>query len=267
MILWVSGALLGVMLLMLVGSFFGRGKSDAAGNALENAYLVFGVLLWGVLAGLTALGAYLKVWPLQAAPVLLIAVPLAFWIRRRVARALRLVGTGMPTSSLARLYRAAGEGDVDTVRTLLPGEPRVKEPAIGAALLETALDGRGSREVIDALLAAGIPAGATLSDGSPATFRAFRYGWHDLVEKLIRAGADPNTNDRDGWPLIVAHASETRGFGPGNWSFVRKLLDLGADPDRAAPDGTTVRALFAKAVNLHPDHEAALRARLERRTT
>ena len=62
-------------------------------------------------------------------------------------------------------------------------------------------------------------------------FLAASVGEADWVERLLRAGGDPNRADAHGWPPIVAAAAS------GGEAAVRLLLAAGADPAHRLPDG------------------------------
>lgn len=285
--LWASGAILAVTGLALALSYAKRGKSDAAGSALETAYLAFGTLAWLVLAGLTGLGVWLRIRWLAGLPLVLVVLPLVLLAGEALVRFVRLLTSRMPTPALRRLERAARAGQGGRAKQLLAAGADVRDPAIGRALLRSAMKGKYARDVVNALLEAGadphdpenlalamdsnatdvlafVKAGASpdavLPNGDSLAFAAMKSGRMWVVEGLLQAGANPNQKDRDGWPLILAHASGKVGFSPGNWIYVRKMLDAGADPDVPGPDGSRVRDYFAKERSgIHPDHLEALR--------
>ncbi|MFG2941898.1 ankyrin repeat domain-containing protein [Streptomyces sp. NPDC048282] len=62
---------------------------------------------------------------------------------------------------------------------------------------------------------------------------AVRAGDAEAVRDLLEAGADPDTRDADGLPLLCAAVAAYDG------PVTRALVDGGADPDRELPDGTT----------------------------
>jgi ankyrin repeat protein len=285
---WVSGTLLGLAGLALALSARPNRGGDAAGRGLATAYLAFATTAWLILAGLFGLGVWLNVWFLKALPTLFAALPpclallAGLWAlgRRWISR--------MPSTPLKAVDAAARAGQGARVKLLLEGVP-IPDLPTGRALLRAALKGKYARDAVDALLAAGadprdpellamalesrhtdvlpfVKHGADpntiLPSGDSLAFAALVQGQMHIVEALVKAGADPNQKDRDGWPLLLAHAAGRRGFSPGNWIFVRKLIDLGADPKAPGPDGSTVAQHFAKAVGVHPEHVDALRARL-----
>lgn len=287
--IWVSGTILGLAAVALALAVRAGGKSDAAGNAMAAGYNACAALAWLLLAGLFGLGVWLKVWLLQAIPTFVAVLPLLFGALAGLAALARRFGSKMPNPGLRMLEAAARAGNGTLAKRLLDDGLKIPDAAIGRSLLRTALKGHYARDVVDALLAAGadpkdpellalamesrattvlpfIKAGAdpntVLPSGHSLAFRALDRGDMHIVEELVKAGANPNEKDREGWPLLLCHASGRRGFAPGNWIYVRKLIDLGADPSTPGPDGSTVAQHFAKAVGVHEDHVDALRKRL-----
>ena len=275
--IWASGTLLAVGGLFLAFSARGAARGgDAAGRGLATAYLAFATIAWLILAGLFGLGVWLRVWVLQAVPAFVAASPILFAALVGLERLRRLVFSKMPNGG--------------RVKMLLAEAGAIPDVPTGRSLLRTALKGKYARDAVIALLEAGadprdpellalasasrhtevltfVKHGADpntiLPSGHSLTFAALDQGRMYDVEGLVKAGADPNQKDRDGWPLLLAHAAGRRGPSPGNWVYVRKLIDLGADPSTPGPDGSTVRDHFAKATGIHPDHVDALRARLQ----
>ncbi|HEX7900288.1 MAG TPA: hypothetical protein VF950_21145 [Planctomycetota bacterium] len=286
---WVSGTLLGLAALALALSARPNRGGDAAGRGMAQAYAVFGCLIWALFAGLFGLGVWLKIWFLQALPAFIAALPLVFALLAGLEALRRRLGSKMPDAGLKQVEAAARAGHGTRVKELLAGGVKIPDAAVGRSLLRTALRGKYARDAVDALLEAGadprdpellalamegrstsvvpfVKHGADpntiLPSGHSLAFAALDGGQLDIVEALVKAGADPNQKDREGWPLLLSHAAGRRGFSPGNWIYVRKLIDLGADPATPGPDGSTVRDHFAKATGIHPDHVDALRARL-----
>lgn len=287
---WISGTILALgALLLAIGARSGGRGSDAAGRAMASAYLTIAVLAWCVVAGLFFLGLAIGSWFLQGLPTYLAALPLVLGILAGIARGARFGASRMPTLSLRRLEQAARDGNSGGAKELIAAGVTIPDAATGRSLLKSALRGKYARDVVEVLLDAGadprdpellalaldsthadvlafIRHGAdpntVLPSGEWLLFEAMYGGRMDVAEALVRAGADPNRKDRDGWPFLLAHVANPRAFGPGNWFFVRTLMDMGADPSIPGPDGSTVRDHFAKATGFHPDHVDALRARL-----
>ena len=111
------------------------------------------------------------------------------------------------------LIFAAGEGDAKTVKSLLDSGVDVHQRSKdGESALHVAAI-RGSMETAQHLLRAGAlvdartPRGGTLH--MTPTMWALYHGHAELVELLLRAGADPNAEDENGKSLLVM-AQEAR---------------------------------------------------------
>ena len=79
---------------------------------------------------------------------------------------------------------------------------------------------------------------------APVSFvQAVGLGSTEVVKTQLDQGADPNTKDADGWPVLLLAAAE------GNPAIVSLLLKAGADVDGINSDGTT--ALMAATYSGH----------------
>jgi hypothetical protein len=280
---WIALGAVGLLAIALIGGRVGRGRSDAAGNALESAYLAIGTLILAVLAAPVLLGWWLDSTVLMAAPLLLIVVPLVvmgYGALRRALRRWRIRSQSqMPTSGLRELEFLLQTGNttaqIGEVGRLLASGLSVSDPQIGRSLVLTAIRSAGANEKLQLLLKAGADASdpqalaaavwhpsclftlfahgvsprTLLPSGDPVLFAALDDGGTRLMELLVEAGADPDQPDRDGWPLVVAYATGRRGHGI-DWRFVAWLVEHGADPFRTGPDG---RSLADVVRDLPPD--------------
>lgn len=293
--IWIA---LGVLALCAIAwgvMWRGRGRSDAAGNALEHAYLVFAALILGLVALPVVIGWWLDSTLLMASPLLLMVVPLSLWLRRslgswwqvhRIRRASR-----MPTPALRDLELAVILGDAFAVEFALRAGVSLDDPDVAHGLIRTAIRSAGANEKLSLLLKAGadphdgealqaamwhsdclftlfahgVSPRAVLPSGDPVLFAALDQHALLLMEKLVAAGADPNQPDRDGWPLVVAFATGRRGYGV-VWSFVVWLIDHGADPFQTGPDGRSLADLVRDPAVTQIDAESLtmLRARVAR---
>ena len=282
MITRIALGLLGFYALALVLAGARKSKSDAAGQGLEKAYLAIGMMIWLLMAGLTALGIWTPARFLVYTPY----VPLLLPVLLLGEGILRLFGRLQ--SKPRQLQRAVRLGNARRTRELLSG----MVVADWRPLLHAALDGRYARDVVPLLLQAGAPPddpavlakalksnstslvpflehranpNAVLPNGDPLLFAALDGGWTEDVIALVKAGADLTARDRAGWTPLLAHATGRRGFGPGNWIGVHELLKAGADPKVAGPDGTTLADLFAKMppFQIHPERIDDLRKRIQ----
>jgi hypothetical protein len=278
----IALGLLGVYALALVLAGARKSHGDAAGKGLEKAYLAMGMMLWMLMAGLTALGIWTPARFLVYTPYVPLLLPVL------------LVGEGVLgllgrlQSKPRQLKRACRQGNAHRAKELL-SEVTVAD---WRPLLHAALDGRYARDIIVTLLDAGatpddptvlamalkstttslVPfiehranPNTIMPNGEPVLFAALDLGWTESVIALVKAGADLTVRDRAGWTPLLAHASGKRGHGPGNWFGVSELLKAGADPKVAGPDGTTLADLFAKAppFQIHPERIEDLRKRIQ----
>jgi hypothetical protein len=278
----IALGLLGLYALALVLAGARKSSGDAAGRGLEKAYLAIGMMIWLLMAGLTALGIWTPARFLAYTPF----IPLLLPVLLLGEGVLRLLGRLQ--SKPRQLARAVRQGNGPRTKDLLSAGT----VADWRPLLHAALDGRYARDVLPVLLDAGAPpddpavlakalkSGTTslvpflehranpntrLPDGEPILFAALDGGWTEDVIALVKAGADLTVRDRAGWTPLLAHATGKRGFGPGNWIGVHELLKAGADPKVAGPDGTTLADLFAKTppFQIHPDRIDDLRKRIQ----
>jgi len=133
-------------------------------------------------------------------------------VRARVGLLLALLlGTTLASGGAElRLVDAVKAGNRDAVRALLKASPR---PEVNAAE----------------------------PDGTTALHWAVRGDDQELVELLLKAGANPNAANRYGVaPITLAAAN-------GNAALVERLLEAGADPNTALPHGETVLMTAARA--------------------
>jgi ankyrin repeat protein/predicted aspartyl protease len=130
------------------------------------------------------------------------------------------------------LIRAASAGRSDAVKELLSSgsRPDVADSS-HVRPLEIAC-GRGDKGMVDLLLAAGAKAEAW------DLARACEARSPEIVERLIRAGADVNPKDGEATPLMAAANA-------GDAKCAEMLLKAGADPRWRTADGTTAIAVAA----------------------
>lgn len=165
---------------------------------------------------------------------------------------------------LEELVAAAKAGDLDAVRTLIAGHPRLASLWLpsGESPLMAALY-RGHRPVVDALIELGaardVFAAAALGDiaalrhalRTPGAVNAFAYdGWTPLhlsaffgqleaARLLLDAGADPAALSRNSLQNTPLHAATA-----GKHEHVALLiLDRGGDPEATDAGGFTPRRI------------------------
>ncbi len=120
-----------------------------------------------------------------------------------------------PPASPALLFSAIASGDVEQVRRLVAGDPRLvdaRSPGGLSAVLAAAYHRR--RDILNVLVARG--AALTLCEAAAA-------GEIDRVERLVQDGADLGAHSPDGWTALhlAAHF--------GHVQVAERLLDHGAD--------------------------------------
>jgi len=142
-------------------------------------------------------------------------------------------------------------------------------PDLDRALLEAC--GKGRAEVVENLLKEGaqvnaravlpqpendqeaIPSDWNEGAGGTALILASAAGHGEVVDILLRAGADVNAVDERGWPAIMRAAYFGRG------EIVRALLESGASPDlRESHEGATALQFAAR-----QDHGGTVRMLLD----
>jgi len=129
---------------------------------------------------------------------------------------------------------AVVQGDRDTFDKLLDETELTHRSANGSTLLHKATI-VGQTEIASELIDAGIHIDAQDNEKKTALHFAIDLEHWDLVELLIKNGADPNTHDINGnSPLMPAIRNATE-----NKTYIRLLLENGADPSLPNDTGET----------------------------
>ena len=103
----------------------------------------------------------------------------------------------------------------------------------------------GHHDVVNTLLKAGADTNLALKDGTTALLMAAQNGHHDVVNTLLKAGADSNLASKDGTTALFLAAKN------GRHEVVKILAEAEADLDLAMNGGAT--ALFMAAQDGQPE--------------
>ena len=147
---------------------------------------------------------------------------------------------------LAPLLYAAYHGDTATVHALLDaGEDADEQPdRRGWTALTRAVDG-GHREIVDTLLRAGADVNHRAGNGNTPLMRAAMYGRTEIARALLEAGADPHAEDISGATALMYASAR------GSPEIVRMLIGEGVEVDAERLLGET--ALTEAVENGHPE--------------
>lgn len=167
-------------------------------------------------------------------------------IKGYIATALLVVSFSATAAELP-LIEAVKNGDVDSVIALLDNGVDVDQPAADgtSALAHAAY--RNDLAILELLLFKGEATVNTANDyGATALYVAAASADADLIERLLRAGADPNAGLLSGEsPLMVASNR-------GRLDAAKLLLEYGADPNVKEMSGGQTALMWA-AAEQHPE--------------
>jgi uncharacterized protein len=150
-------------------------------------------------------------------------------------------------AAVSEVADAAARGDKNAVRTLLQQKANVNAPQIdGTTALHWAVE-TNNLETADLLIAAGAKVSAANHEGATPLLLASINGNAAMIEKLIKAGADPNGILTKTGDTALMMASRT-----GKLDAVKVLLDHGAKVNAKEAWGDTTPLMWAVAEK-HPD--------------
>jgi ankyrin repeat protein len=161
----------------------------------------------------------------------------------------------LPAIAASDLADAAMQGNREAVRTLLQRKVNVDAPQVdGTTALHWAVRG-DDLEMADLLIGAGAKVSVANREGAMPLLLAAINGNPAMIEKLIKAGADPNaalTKDGDTALMMAARTGKT--------DAIKVLLDGGAKVNAKETWGDTTALMWA----VSQRHPAAVKLLVER---
>jgi ankyrin repeat protein len=182
-------------------------------------------------------------------------------IKGHIATALLAI-TFSATAADQPFIEAVKHGDIDAVITLLDNGADVDQPAADGTSALTHAAYRNDLAMLEMLLFKGEARVGVANDyGATALYVAAARADTDLVERLLRAGADADASLLSGeTPLMVASNR-------GRLEVAKLLLEYGADPNAKETSGGQTALMWAAAAQ-HPEvvevltkHKADVNAR------
>ena len=143
-----------------------------------------------------------------------------------------------PQGDISSLYIASQNGHLEVATALLnaaaspDGVSSEFRPLIVAAQ-------NGHVDVVSRLIEGGVEVDGTTPDGDTALGRAAQVGEIGVVERLLRAGANPTIRLGDLSPLDRAARN-------GRVAVIEALLEAGVDPNDHGPDPALLLAVFSE---------------------
>lgn len=165
-----------------------------------------------------------------------------------------------PTMEAVQFFTAMERGNHGEALTIIQARPAFKDAISerGMTALTAAVEA-DAREVVKELLKAGANPNVQDSDGFTALIEGSRRGNPWAVSQLLAAGADPDCRTVFGWtPLLTVIVGDPLGQRPALEkdnvnAVVKMLLDAGADPYLSNIAGMTPAELADQAPGLDPE--------------
>ncbi len=134
----------------------------------------------------------------------------------------------------AEIHDAATQGNLETVKTLLAGDPALIEARLGDGKTPLHMAAyAGHNDIVRYLIESGASVNATSNANSIALHGAAYYGHLETVKLLVELGGEVNTPNIHGFtPLLSATAG-------GHGEIVRFLMSAGADVNAQTQQGAT----------------------------
>jgi len=160
--------------------------------------------------------------------ILLVVTPVVFVALNRRKRNLdpvtTITGQGAGVTALMAQVRAAGAPS-QAIETRNPHE-KAETPALSTPLIQAA--GSGDLEAVKALIVKGADvneAARGMHGFTPLIAAIAMGGTPEVIDTLLRSGANPNLRDRNGMTALMWAV----GHGDGYTNVVRLLIKMGAD--------------------------------------
>jgi ankyrin repeat protein len=153
---------------------------------------------------------------------------------------LLLLGTGVAHGATAEVADAAMRGNRDAVRAAITRTADVNEPQVdGTTALHWAVQ-RDDLEMVDLLIAAGARVGATTREGVMPLQLAAINGSAPMIERLLKAGANPNAALTPRGDTALMFAART-----GKTEPIRLIVGAGANINAMESWGGTTALMWA----------------------
>jgi TonB family protein len=147
--------------------------------------------------------------------------------------AAKVDANGKSEHGITALMAGAAKGDLEVVQVLLAATANVNAKADDGVTALMGASLKGNLKVVQALLAAHAYVNACTQHGETALIMASQIGHLEVVQALVAAGADVNARLNDGGTALMAAS------GKGDLEVVRALLTAKADVNATSNHGGT----------------------------